>query len=206
MTQEDSDALNPERPGTQADTTAPTTADFGQLFAEYAPRVKGYLVRRGLSPSAAEELTQEVMLTVWTKRDLGNLLRGPLGVWAFTIARNRYLDMRRHGRRPQPDPDDPCWVEDRWDGVPSKSSAPAPAVDGRAMDGGDEGRDARLGDALAQLSEEHRATLLQLYFEGRSTVEAATALGVTVTTVKSRVQGVLRSLQTYLDTRATKHE
>ena len=40
-------------------------AAFVRLFDHFAPRVKSYLRRLGVGDSQAEDLVQEVMLTVW---------------------------------------------------------------------------------------------------------------------------------------------
>ena len=46
----------------QRDKTA-----FAALFDHFAPRLKSYLVRLGADAASAEELTQEVMITLWRK-------------------------------------------------------------------------------------------------------------------------------------------
>jgi len=42
-------------------------AAFSSLFARYAPRIKGYMIRHGADASTAEELAQEAMTAVWRK-------------------------------------------------------------------------------------------------------------------------------------------
>jgi RNA polymerase sigma-70 factor, ECF subfamily len=49
--------------------------------------------------------------------------------------------------------------------------------------------------ALDELSEDHRGVLDQIYFQGRSLGEAATALGIPAGTVKSRSYYALRALR-----------
>ncbi|HZG89890.1 MAG TPA: sigma factor-like helix-turn-helix DNA-binding protein, partial [Pseudonocardia sp.] len=53
--------------------------------------------------------------------------------------------------------------------------------------------------AMDSLSEDHRGVLEQLYFQGRSLGEAATALGVPPGTVKSRSYYALRALRRAID-------
>ena len=43
---------------------------FAALFAHFAPRLKGYLLRLGASDGQAEEVLQEALLTVWRKAHL----------------------------------------------------------------------------------------------------------------------------------------
>jgi RNA polymerase sigma-70 factor (ECF subfamily) len=40
-------------------------APFAALFGYFAPRVKAFLMRSGLSAIMAEEVTQETMLAIW---------------------------------------------------------------------------------------------------------------------------------------------
>src|SRR5690349_14174895 len=42
-------------------------AAFSALFAQFAPRVKSYMLRLGAPAAAAEELAQETLLQVWRK-------------------------------------------------------------------------------------------------------------------------------------------
>ena len=72
-------------------------AAFAELFAHYAPRVKTLLVRSGSTPSAAEELAQEVMLAVWRKAHYFDPKRASAAAWIFTIARNLRIDSLRRG-------------------------------------------------------------------------------------------------------------
>ena len=42
-------------------------AAFAELYAYYAPRVKGYLLRGGAADSEVDELVQEAMFRVWSR-------------------------------------------------------------------------------------------------------------------------------------------
>ncbi len=77
------------------------------LFDYYAPRVKAYLKRLGATDSLAEDLSQEVMLTVWRKAASYDPAKAGVGTWIFTIARNLRIDALRRERRPELDPTDP---------------------------------------------------------------------------------------------------
>ncbi len=70
-------------------------AAFKALFLAYAPKVKTYLVRHGASPSQAEELAQEALLTVWRKANYYDPARASVAAWLFTIARNLRIDAIR---------------------------------------------------------------------------------------------------------------
>src|ERR1700722_5475957 len=70
-------------------------AAFTSLFLHFAPRVKAYLLRRGLSGPVAEELAQEAMLTVWRRAAQFDPARAGAAAWIFAIARNLCIDAAR---------------------------------------------------------------------------------------------------------------
>ena len=88
-------------------------AAFAALFGHFAPRLKAYIRRLGTEDARAEELAQEVMLIVWRRAVLYDPAQASVSTWIFTIARNRRIDDLRRERRPEIDPDDPCWWRTR---------------------------------------------------------------------------------------------
>ncbi len=157
---------------------------FESIFAEYAPRVRAYFIRHRLSAARADEVSQEVMLTLWHHTDSFDPSKGSMSTWVFAIARNRLVDTVRRERRPAPDPEDPCWVEDRRNQAPSPEAAT-----------GELGRARRLRAAVNALPAEQRRVLEGLYFEGQSMSEFAAATGIPLGTVKSRARLALRTLR-----------
>src|ERR1700753_2894465 len=73
-------------------------AAFAALFGAFAPRIKGFLIKTGSPEAAAEELTQEAMLTVRRKADLFDPALGTASAWIYAIARNLRIDRLRHDR------------------------------------------------------------------------------------------------------------
>jgi RNA polymerase sigma-70 factor (ECF subfamily) len=157
---------------------------FEQIFAEYAPRVRAYFLRHGLSRSLADEVSQEVMLSVWSNAERFDPEKGGMSTWVFAIARNRLIDSVRRMRRPEPDPDDPCWVGDRESQEPSPERAVV-----------EHARARELRDALERLPLEQRRVLEALYFDGQSMSEFATNSGIPLGTIKTRARLALRALR-----------
>ncbi len=69
---------------------------FHRLFDHYAPRVKSYLRRLGAGEDVAEDLMQEVMLTIWRRAEQFDPAQG----------RAEHLDL--HYRPQQADRCDPA--------------------------------------------------------------------------------------------------
>lgn len=157
---------------------------FVQIFEHFAPRVKAYLMRGGTSSQAAEELAQEVMLTVWRRAELFNRNQGHASTWIFTIARNTRIDKLRRENRPELDPDDPVLV-------PTPEASPEhAAATGQTRE--------LIRKAVGTLPADQRAVLELFYFEQKTQHEISTELDWPLGTVKSRMRLAINRLQTML--------
>lgn len=149
-------------------------AAFGRLFDYFAPRVRSYMVRLGASQTAADDLVQDVMLTVWRRAAQFDPTKAGVGTWIFTIARNRRIDVIRRERRPELDPHDPALVRE--------DEPTADVVMQRKQSG------SAIRAALAELPEKQSQLLQLAYFEDMSHSEIAQALSLPLGTVKSRIR------------------
>jgi RNA polymerase sigma-70 factor (ECF subfamily) len=158
---------------------------FSGLFDYYAPRVKGYLMKLGLASAEAEEITQEVMVTVWRKAATFDRRQASVATWLFRIARNRRIDAFRRELRADYDQDDPVLQ-------PEPEPAPSEAVE--AQD-----REAAVAEAMAQLPPEQMELIRRAFYEGLSHREIAAATGLPLGTVKSRLRLAFEKLRGRLD-------
>jgi len=71
---------------------------FTELFAYFGPRLKGYMMGRGMNAEAAEDLAQETMIRVWNKAAMYSSAKGQVSTWIFTIARNLHIDSVRRDK------------------------------------------------------------------------------------------------------------
>jgi len=172
--------------------TAGDRCAFAALFAHFAPRIKGYLIRRGTEAGQAEELAQEVMILVWRRAVTFDPAKSGAATWIFTIARNKRIDALRSDRRPDFDPNDPTLA------AQVAAAAPVPADRSVAV----AQRAERLAVALAGLPEEQALLVRLAYFEdkthGRIAAETALPLG----TVKSRLRLAMVRLRRALEEEA----
>ena len=147
---------------------------FARVFGHFGPRIKSYLVRRGCDVETAEEVVQEVMVTLWRRADQFDPTQANASTWIFTIARNKRIDFLRRDRRPELDPDDPALV-------PS-SEEPADRVVEVAQDS------VRIRAAIENLPQDQRHLLELAYFEDKSHSVIAEEQGLPLGTVKSRIR------------------
>jgi RNA polymerase sigma factor (sigma-70 family) len=147
---------------------------FTVLFDYFRPRVHAQLLRFGLAPFAAADVTQDVMETIWRKAHLFDPRKAAATTWVFHIARNRRIDVKRRSRETI------CAVEDFFD-IPD----PAEGVDYSADH---TKREACLREALRLLPREQLALVKLAFFDGLSHAAIAERMKLPLGTVKSRLR------------------
>lgn len=138
--------------------------------------------------SAAEDVVQEVFITVWTRAaQLPELRSHPLA-WLTAMVRNRAIDALRR-RRPE--------VPMHWHGSDGEEHHfDAPDASGSPLDRLLEAQsDDQLGRCMEALADEPRQAILLAYFEGLTQVELAHRLGRPLGTVKAWVRRSLGQLR-----------
>jgi len=147
---------------------------FKSLFLYFGPRVKAMMIRSGADAAAAEDLAQDVMITVWRKSQLYSAQRGAVSTWIFTIARNARIDkLRRGSSRSYEDIDDmelesdlPDAEQEVWEGQ----------------------RAGLVSQALSGLPDEQRLIMEMAFLRDLPQSEIARELALPIGTVKSRMR------------------
>ena len=154
-------------------------AAFAQLFRHFAPRVKAFLMKSGADAGLAEECTQEVMATLWTKAHMFDPSRASVATWVFTIARNRKIDAIRRQRRPEPEE------------LPWGPEAEPDQADVMSLRQESE----KLAEAIAALPEKQKDLIQRAYYGDLSHNEIAEQTGLPLGTIKSRIRLALERLR-----------
>jgi len=160
-------------------------AAFAQLFDHFAPRVNAYLRKLGLVHNLAEEITQEVMITLWHKAHLFDPGKSSLSTWLFRIARNRRIDAARRDKGGIVDPDDP---------ILQPEAEPLPDA---VMD--DQLREERVRSAISTLPAEQVEMIRMAFFLGYSHSRISEETGIALGTVKSRIRLAFARLRAVLE-------
>jgi RNA polymerase sigma-70 factor, ECF subfamily len=142
------------------------------FFARHKTRVYRFILRLLGDDASAEELTNEVFLTVWRR---AHKFRGraAASTWLLAIARFKALCEMRRRRTTSIDPEEPD-ASDRLAADPEASWA-------------DKHRGAILRKCLGALSPEHRTIIDLVYYHEKSTQEVAAIVGIPCATVKTRM-------------------
>lgn len=162
---------------------AEPSADVGDadllrtLFREHSRSVLAYAIRLTGDRFAAEDIVQETFLKVWKNSALLPEVRSVRG-WLLTIAHNIFVDRARARSARPPE------VADLPPTLTSGSDHAQDVVDNLTV-----------YEAMATLTAEHRAVLVQLHCLGRTVSEAARELGIPEGTVKSRSHHALRAFR-----------
>lgn len=156
------------------------------LARHYGPRLKGWLINRGEQEHTAEDIVQDVMVTVWVKASQYNEDRGGFSTWIYRLARNRWIDQKRKHHRIQPTD---------FDAISQLADSAIPAADTEY-----DWREAAqaVHEELALLSPEHKHILHLAFFEGLSHSQIAERTGLALGTVKSRIRAPLKKMQSGL--------
>jgi RNA polymerase sigma-70 factor (ECF subfamily) len=147
------------------------------LHDEHAAVLWRYVVRLTGDRVRAQDVVQETLLRAWRKPEVLDQSESSARAWLFTVARNLVIDQQRsalHRREVGTDQPPEVAVAEDTDAI----------LDSWLI-----------ADALLRLSEEHRAVIIECYYQGRPVADAATRLGVPAGTVKSRLHYGLRALK-----------
>lgn len=155
---------------------------FSNLFDHFAPRLKGFLIKTGTAGAQAEEIVQDVMLTVWRKAVQFDPHRAQVSAWIYQIARNRQIDIIRKINRPIPDELN----------VPIDLECDASqmlALEQEAQ---------HLKEALSKLSFDQRQAIEKAYLGEMTHQQISELTGLPLGTIKSRIRLGLERLRSEL--------
>src|SRR5262245_41068853 len=158
---------------------------IGPLYSRYAPTVLR-MAAQALDRATAEEIVQDVFVSVWKNARVFDPARGPVRPWLLQIAHYRIAnELRRRSRRPniQADPEGELLA-----------AIPEPGP-GQSEEAWNAYRHAALRRALEELPPPQRQALGLAFFDELSHAETASALKLPLGTAKSRIRAGLRTLR-----------
>lgn len=147
---------------------------FAVLVEKYHKRLLSFIFRLVDDKDAAEDIGQEVFLSVYKSLNTFDASRGtPFSAWLFIAARNRCISELRSRREKQFLP-----IEDALEITTSEKSADVVLFEKERLDA--------IKDSLEQLPEQYRSSILQS-LRGASLADIAEREGISIGTVKSRL-------------------
>jgi RNA polymerase sigma-70 factor (ECF subfamily) len=158
------------------------------LYERYAPLVF-HIASQSVDSETAEDIVQEVFLSVWNKAGSFDAHRGPFRPWLLQIAHFRILnELRRRSRRPFLDLESDL---DLLDNLPYSGEGPAEEA-WRAF------RVQALRGAVDTLPRAQRQALSLAFFDELSQDQVAETLRIPYGTAKTRIRSALSKLRRVL--------
>ena len=153
---------------------------FSQIFDYIAPKINSYFIKNNFNFEQSEELTQDVLSTIWSKANLFNPEKSKFITWSFTIARNKKIDFYRKTKKNDVNEDD----------IRS------------FLYPNDDGNDYEIESTINKIKEEldqNQQKLIKMsFFEQKSHKNIAEELEIPLGTVKSRIRSTLKKMQKIL--------
>lgn len=154
-----------------------------ELFGVYGPKLKGWLMARGVGSGTAEDIVQDVMIKVWTRAEQFDPAKASFATWVYRMTRNLWIDhKRKHGRMDVRDPDLMKIIAD--DTVVSAELGFIMTEEAEA-----------LRETMKTLSDVQRRALQMAYMEYKTHKEIAEETGIPLGTVKTRIRGAISALR-----------
>jgi len=156
-----------------------------EVYDQYASFVYGLALRVIGDPRVAEDVSQDVFVSVWERPEAFDPERGSLRTWLGTLAHRRAVDYvrREEARRRRTERD-----ASRRVSVPDVEEIAVALVTAE-----------RVRDALDLLPDDQRRAIQLAYFGGKTYRQVAEVLGIPEGTAKSRLRLGLRRIADALE-------
>lgn len=158
-----------------------------EVYRRTSAKLFGVVLRILSDRQEAEDVLQEVYLTVWRRADSFDPAKASPITWLVSVARNRSIDRLRAsgGRRTAP-----------MEAADAVADPAASALDRVVADG----EHARLAGCIELLEPHHAAAVRTAFFEGLTYDALAQAAAVPLGTMKGWIRRSLMSLRACLET------
>ena len=153
---------------------------FSEIFDYIAPKINAYYIKNNLSIEQSEELTQEVLSTIWLKAELFDPEKSKFITWSFTIARNKKIDFYRKNKKNDTN------EEDIRDFLYDNNKTNDYEVE------------STIKKITQELDESQKKLIKMSFFEQKSHKNIAAELEIPLGTVKSRIRSSLNKMQKHI--------
>ena len=159
---------------------------FARLYEGTSAKLYGICLRLMGNEAEAEDVLQDVYVTIWRKADRFDRVRASPITWLAVLARNKGIDrLRRRAVKSEP--------IDAASEVEDEGPLPFDLVEQKQEAG-------RLADCLEALDERPRAMIRAAFLDGATYPELAKREGVPLGTMKSWIRRAMQRLRGCLET------
>ena len=162
---------------------------LSDLFEVYRPKLKGWLMARGVGSGTAEDIVQDVMIKVWTRAVLFDPEKASFATWVYRLTRNKWIDhQRKHGRMDVRDPELMKVIAD--DEVPSAE-----------QDFMTQQSTEILREHIGRLTEAQQMAIRMAFLEFKTHKQISEETGLPLGTVKTRIRSAMQALKANMSDR-----
>ena len=156
---------------------------LSDLFEIYRPKLKGWLMARGVSNGTAEDIVLDVMIKVWTRAELFDPEKASFATWIYRLTRNKWIDhQRKHGRMDVRDPE-------------SMNAIADDEVQSAEQDFMRQEIRKILHDYIGRLTEAQQMAIRMAFLEFKTHKEISAETGLPLGTVKTRIRSAVNALK-----------
>jgi RNA polymerase sigma-70 factor (ECF subfamily) len=183
----DADALRSQLAAALARVAAGDRAALRLVYQDTSAKLFGVCLRILRDRGEAEDVLQDVYLTIWRRAATFEPQRASPITWLVTIARNRSIDRLRSGA-----------VKNRAAPIEAADNVADTAPDAvELMQSAEQSR--RLQDCLGTLEERQSKAIRSAFLDGNTYEELAERAGVPLSTMKSTIRRSLMKLRACLE-------
>lgn len=156
---------------------------LSDLFEIYGPKLKGWLMARGVGSGTAEDIVQDVMIKVWTRAVLFDPQKASFATWVYRLTRNKWIDhQRKHGRMDVRDPELMKIIAD--DEIPSAEENFMTQQSSEI-----------LREHISRLTEVEQMAIRMAFLEFKTHKQISAETGIPEGTVKTRIRSAINALK-----------
>jgi RNA polymerase sigma factor (sigma-70 family) len=155
---------------------------FSYLYDHYSGSLYSIILQIVKSPEAANDILQEVFVSIWRKIESYDPIKGRLFTWMLNISRNASIDMLRSKNYQNSQKN-----QEITDNVYGLNQVTQTSIDSIG-----------LSKFLGKLRPEQRVLIELAYFKGYTHDEIAQIEDIPLGTVKTRIRSALLQLREYL--------
>ena len=156
---------------------------LSDLFEIYRPKLKGWLMARGVGNGTAEDIVQDVMIKVWTRAVLFDPAKASFATWVYRLTRNKWIDhQRKHGRV---DVRDPELMKVIADDEVSSAEQDFMTKESTKI----------LREHIGRLTEAQQMAIRMAFLEFKTHKEISAETGLPLGTVKTRIRSAINALK-----------
>lgn len=156
---------------------------LSDLFEIYGPKLKGWLMARGVGNGTAEDIVQDVMIKVWTGAHMFDPAKASFATWVYRMTRNKWIDhQRKHGRMDVRDPELMKVIAD--DEVPSAEEHFMTQQSTEI-----------LREHISRLTDAQQMAIRMAFIEFKTHKQISAETGLPLGTVKTRIRSAINALK-----------